>query len=127
MVRHLTLPQLFPTLLLKIHSYGHSNPQGIGIHPSTGDLFVVEHGPRGGDEINLVKATLNYGWPLVSYGREYWGPSISSKEPVKAGVQAPMKYYVPSIAPSSLHFYSGKRYPELKDHVVMGALVQCST
>ncbi|MDZ4081995.1 MAG: PQQ-dependent sugar dehydrogenase [Bdellovibrionales bacterium] len=112
---------VIPDALVEVHSYGHRNPQGIGIHPSTGDLFVVEHGPRGGDEINLVKATLNYGWPLVSYGREYWGPSIS-KEPVKAGVQAPIKYYVPSIAPSSLHFYSGKRYPEFKDHVVMGAL-----
>lgn len=112
---------VIPGALVEIHSYGHRNPQGIGIHPSTGDLFVVEHGPRGGDEINHVKATLNYGWPLVSYGREYWGPSISN-EPVKAGIQAPIKYYVPSIAPSSLHFYSGKRYPEMKDRLLMGAL-----
>lgn len=113
---------VIPTALLEIYSYGHRNPQGIGIHPATGDLFVVEHGPRGGDEINHVKATLNYGWPLVSYGREYWGPSIS-KHPLKDGVQAPIRYYVPSIAPSSLHFYSGKKYPQLKNHLLIGALV----
>jgi glucose/arabinose dehydrogenase len=113
---------VLPGALVEIHSFGHRNPQGIGIHPSTNDLFVVEHGPRGGDEINLVKAALNYGWPLVSYGREYWGPSISSK-PVKDGVQGPVKYYVPSIAPSSLHFYSGKKYPKLRDHLLIGALV----
>jgi glucose/arabinose dehydrogenase len=113
---------VIPGALIEIHSFGHRNPQGIAIHPSTSDLFVVEHGPRGGDEINHVKPTLNYGWPLVSYGREYWGPSISSK-PVKDGVQGPVKYYVPSIAPSSLHFYSGKKYPKLKDHLLIGALV----
>jgi glucose/arabinose dehydrogenase len=112
---------VIPGSLVEIHSFGHRNPQGIGIHPTTNDLFVVEHGPRGGDEINLVKATLNYGWPLVSYGREYWGPSIST-EPVKDGIQGPVKYYVPSIAPSSLHFYSGKKYPKLKDHLLIGAL-----
>jgi glucose/arabinose dehydrogenase len=112
---------VIPGALIEIHSFGHRNPQGIGLHPTTGDLFVVEHGPRGGDEINHVKATRNYGWPLVSYGREYWGPSIS-REPLKDGVEAPIKYYVPSIAPSSLHFYSGKRYPKLKDHLLIGAL-----
>lgn len=112
---------VIPGALIEIHSYGHRNPQGIGIHPTTGDLFVVEHGPRGGDEINHVKEKLNYGWPLVSYGREYWGPSIS-KEPVKDGVQPPIKYYVPSIAPSSLHFLTGKKYPKLKDHLLIGAL-----
>ncbi len=106
---------------IEMHSYGHRNPQGIGIHPASGDIFVVEHGPRGGDEINLVKGGANFGWPTVSFGREYSGPAIS-KSPLMAGVEAPIKYYVPSIAPSSLHFYSGKRYSQLKDRLLIGAL-----
>lgn len=107
--------------LAEIYSYGHRNPQGIGIHPATGHLFVVEHGPRGGDEINLVKPGANYGWPIVSYGREYSGPIIS-ESPKAPGVEDPLKYYVPSIAPSSLHFSTGKKIPFLKDRMIIGAL-----
>ncbi len=105
----------------EIYSYGHRNPQGIAIHPVSNDIYVSEHGPRGGDEINLIKPANNYGWPIITYGREYWGPSIGSKE--KAGLEQAKKYFVPSIAPGSLMIYSGKKYPDLKGRFFLGALV----
>ncbi len=105
----------------EIYSYGHRNPQGIALHPVSGELFVSEHGPRGGDEINLVKPSNNYGWPIITYGREYWGPSIGSKE--KPGLEQAVKYFVPSIAPASLMIYSGKKFSELKGRFFLGALV----
>lgn len=108
--------------LPEIYTYGHRNPQGIAIDSETGSVFVNEHGPRGGDEINLLKPGVNFGWPLTSHGREYWGPKISDKTELPS-VEKSLKYYVPSIAPSSMHLYSGKKQPHLKGALLQGALV----
>lgn len=107
--------------LPEIYSYGHRNPQGIVYVEGLKKVFVCEHGPRGGDEINEVKAGKNYGWPLVSYGREYWGPKISSS-PTKKGIEDPLKYYVPSIAPSSLVYYGKGKLKQFNDKFLLGAL-----
>lgn len=99
-----------PTAIKSIWSYGHRNPQGMYFDLKTDTLWESEHGPRGGDEINRVEKGKNYGWPIITYGREYYGPKIGEFE--KKGMEQPFYYYVPSIAPSSLtmhegHFYSG--------------------
>lgn len=108
--------------LPEIWSFGHRNPQGLFIHPVTGELWEQEHGPRGGDEINLIKKGKNYGWPVITYGREYWGPEIGQGNQ-KEGMEQPIKYYVPSIAPSGLLIYSGKKFKKWKGHFFSGALV----
>ncbi len=107
--------------LPEIWSYGHRNSQGLIKHPETGDIWLHEHGPRGGDEINLIKKGANYGWPLVSYGREYWGKKIS-KSPKKEGIVDPVYQYTPSIAPSGFVFYSGNKIPAFKNSFLLGAL-----
>ena len=84
-------------------------------------LWVNEHGPRGGDEINLVEASKNYGWPVITYGREYYGPKIGEGTH-KEGMEQPLYYYVPSIATSGLVRYSGKMFPQWKDNFFSGAL-----
>jgi aldose sugar dehydrogenase len=110
-----------------IWSYGHRNPQGASLHPTTGQLWSVEHGPQGGDELNLVRAGRNYGWPLVSYGCEYGAP-VGNCTPVGgastgAGFEPPVSYWVPtSIAPSGMVFYTGNRFPEWQGHLFVGAL-----
>jgi glucose/arabinose dehydrogenase len=109
--------------LPEIWSYGHRNPQGIFFDQSKKELWVIEHGPKGGDEINLVKAGNNYGWPLVSFGREYWGPKIGQGSATAPGITAPIHYFVPSIAPSSLLIYSGKLIKEWSGNFLAGALV----
>lgn len=111
-----------PGALPEVYTWGHRNPQGIAIDQETGDVFVSEHGPRGGDEINLLKPGANYGWPLVSHGREYWGPKISDKTELP-NVEKSLKYYVPSIAPSSMMILSGKKYPSMARSILQGALV----
>ena len=108
--------------LPEIWSYGHRNPQGLFIHPETGQLWGQEHGPRGGDEINLIKKGGNYGWPVITYGKEYWGPAIGEGF-VKQGMEQPVKYYTPSIAPSGLLIYSGKQFKNWKNSFFSGALV----
>ncbi len=108
--------------LPEVWSFGHRNPQGLYIHPETGELWEQEHGPRGGDEINLIKKGLNYGWPIITYGKEYWGPRIGEGF-VKKGLEQPVKYYVPSIAPCGLLIYSGKKFKKWKGHFFSGALV----
>ncbi|MDE0519013.1 MAG: PQQ-dependent sugar dehydrogenase [Bdellovibrionales bacterium] len=108
--------------LPEIWSFGHRNPQGLFIHPETGQLWEQEHGPRGGDEINLIKKGKNYGWPVITYGREYWGPKIGEGTR-KKGMEQPVKYYTPSIAPSGLLIYSGKKFKKWKHHFFSGALV----
>lgn len=107
-------------ILSAIWSYGHRNPQGLAVHPHTEELWEQEHGPRGGDEINLIKKGKNYGWPVITYGREYWGPSIGTTH--KAGMQQPIKFYVPSIAPSSLMIYSGRLFTKWKGDFFSTAL-----
>ncbi|WP_172973141.1 PQQ-dependent sugar dehydrogenase [Spiribacter salilacus] len=97
-----------------IYSYGHRNPQGVAIYPDTGALWIHEHGPRGGDEINLPVPGGNFGWPKVTYGREYWGPQIGEES--IPGMVDPIYQWTPSIAPSGMAFYRGDLF--------VGALVQ---
>jgi len=108
--------------LPEIWSLGHRNPQGLFIHPKTGKLWAQEHGPRGGDEINLIKKGKNYGWPVITHGREYWGPKIGEGF-IKKGLEQPIKYYTPSIAPSGLLIYSGKIFKNWEYSFFSGALV----
>lgn len=105
----------------EIWSYGHRNPQGLFLDQATGELWEQEHGPRGGDEINLIKKGANYGWPLTSYGREYYGPKIGTE--TREGVTNPVHYWVPSIAPSGLMIYKGDKLPKWKGNLFSGALV----
>ncbi len=107
--------------LPEIWSYGHRNPQGIAFD-SQQRLWVIEHGPRGGDEINLIEPGNNYGWPVISYGMEYWGPVAVGEGTHKVGMEQPVKVYTPSIAPGSLLVYSGKAFPEWRDNLFAGAL-----
>jgi glucose/arabinose dehydrogenase len=104
----------------EIYSLGHRSPQGLARDPVSGHLWLAEMGPRGGDEINLIVAGQNYGWPDVTYGREYWGPSIGEKS--KAGTVQPVKYWVPSISPSGLMVYSGAAFPQWQGHLIVGNL-----
>lgn len=104
-----------------IYSYGHRNPQGMERHPETGKIWVHEHGPRGGDEINIIKKSANYGWPLVTYGINYSGTSITD-ETQKPGMTQPIHYWVPSIAPSGMTFVTSNTYPHLKGNLLVGSL-----
>ncbi|PCJ46399.1 MAG: dehydrogenase [Moraxellaceae bacterium] len=108
--------------LPEIWSYGHRNPQGLAYDYLNKRLWMIEHGPRGGDEINLIRPGLNYGWPVISYGKEYWGPFHVGESTHKAGMEQPVKYYVPSIAPGSLIVYSGRAFPQWKGDLFAGAL-----
>jgi aldose sugar dehydrogenase len=107
--------------LPEIWSYGHRNIQGAALHPSTGELWTHEHGPRGGDEVNIARARRNYGWPVITYGREYHGPAIGEGT-AKEGMEQPLHYWVPSIAPSGMAFHSGKGHPGWKGQLFVGAL-----
>jgi len=108
--------------LPEIWSYGHRNPQGIFYDSDKDRLWMIEHGPRGGDEINLIVAGANYGWPVISYGKEYWGPFHVGEGTHKTGMEQPVKYYVPSIAPGSLLRYSGNAFPKWQGNLLAGAL-----
>ncbi|MCB2182340.1 MAG: PQQ-dependent sugar dehydrogenase [Desulfobulbaceae bacterium] len=108
--------------LPEIWSYGHRNPQGIVYDEENKRLWVIEHGPRGGDEINLIRAGRNYGWPVISYGKEYWGPVQVGEGTEKKGMEQPVKVYIPSIAPGSLLLYSGKAFAGWKGNLFAGAL-----
>ncbi len=102
-------------------SVGHRNPQSAAIHPETGKLWTVEHGARGGDEINIPGAGLNYGWPVISYGVHYSGLKIGVGTH-KEGMEQPVYYWDPSIAPSGMAFYTGDRFPAWKGDLLVGAL-----
>jgi glucose/arabinose dehydrogenase len=104
-----------------IWSYGHRNPQGLDTDPATGALWDVEHGPRGGDELNLVEKGRNYGWPVITYGMNYDGTPITNLT-AKEGMEQPVTYWVPSIAVSSIAFYTGSKFPQWKGHLFLGAL-----
>jgi aldose sugar dehydrogenase len=107
--------------LSTIWSIGHRNVQGAALHPVTGKLWTAEHGARGGDEINIPEAGKNYGWPVITYGRDYSGAKIGEGTQ-KAGMEQPVFYWDPSIAPSGMAFYTGERFPEWKGNVFVGAL-----
>ncbi|MBC8756272.1 PQQ-dependent sugar dehydrogenase [Kordia sp. YSTF-M3] len=104
-----------------IYSYGHRNPQGMAVNPRTGQIWVHEHGPRGGDEINPVTKAVNYGWPVITYGINYSGTTITD-EKVREGMEQPLYYWVPSIAPSGMAFVTSDRYPALNGHLLVGSL-----
>jgi len=105
----------------EIYSYGHRNSQGLSRDPDSGRLWANEHGSRGGDEINLIQAGHNYGWPAVTYSMEYWGPRISDKTQA-AGVTQPSVVWTPSIAPSGMTFYTGDDFPDWQGDLISGAL-----
>ncbi len=105
----------------EIWSYGHRNAQGAARNPVTGDIWVHEHGPKGGDEINIIRKGANYGWPVVSYGINYNG-SIISKETTAAGIEDAVVYWVPSIAPSGMAFYNNAAFPGWQYNLFVGAL-----
>jgi len=109
-------------VLPEIWSYGHRNPQGMFFNQQTGHLWAIEHGPRGGDEINLVQAGKNYGWPVISFGKEYWAPLPVGKGTHRDGMEQPVQMYDPSIAPSSLIQYQGKLIKEWHGKLLAGAL-----
>lgn len=106
----------------EIFSYGHRNPQGLAIDDQ-GQLWEIEHGPRGGDEINRLLAGKNYGWPVISHGREYSRDEMVGEAKAKVGMESPSKFYIPSIAPSSLMIYSGRAFPQWRGQFFAGALV----
>jgi glucose/arabinose dehydrogenase len=104
-----------------IYTYGNRNPQGLALNPFTGDIWEHEHGPKGGDEINIIKKAANYGWPVVTYGIDYDDTSIS-KIQQKPGIEDPIYYWLPSIAPSGMAFVTSDRYPDWKGHLLVGSL-----
>jgi glucose/arabinose dehydrogenase len=105
----------------EIWSYGHRNVQALAINPASGDPWEIEHGPRGGDELNLIGKGKNYGWPVIGYGIDYSGAKIHDAT-AKDGMEQPLKYWVPSIAPSGMAFYTGKLFPKWNGSLFTGAL-----
>jgi glucose/arabinose dehydrogenase len=107
--------------LPEIYSLGHRNMLGLAVHPETGEIWESENGPQGGDEVNLLRAGANYGWPIVSFGREYAGPRVSERTWAE-GMDAPVVFWVPSIAVSGMTFYSGDRFPSWRGNLLAGGL-----
>lgn len=107
----------------EIFTLGHRVPLGLSINPVTGDIWECENGPNGGDEVNILGAGKNYGWPLVGYGRFYAGPRVSTN-PFREGMEPPVAFWVPSIATSGLAFYTGDRYPGWKNNLFVGGMRQ---
>ena len=105
-----------------IYTFGNRNPQGMAKNPETGEIWAHEHGPKGGDEINIIKKGANYGWPVVTYGIDYDGTTIST-ETQKPGIENPIYYWLPSIAPSGMAFVTSDKYPDWKGHLLVGSLV----
>jgi aldose sugar dehydrogenase len=106
----------------EIYAYGLRNTQGLAIHPLTGDLWSNDMGPQGGDELNLIESSKNYGWPIISYGEEYTGQPIGEGLSQKDGMEQPDYYWDPSIAPSGMTFYTSKVIPEWENNLFIGAL-----
>lgn len=104
-----------------IYTFGNRNPQGMAKHPETGEIWAHEHGPQGGDEINIIKKGANYGWAIVTYGIDYDGTTISTLTE-KPGVENPIYYWLPSIAPSGMAFVTSDHYPDWKGHLLVGSL-----
>jgi glucose/arabinose dehydrogenase len=105
----------------EIYSIGHRNMIGLTVHPETGEIWQNENGPQGGDEVNILKPGANYGWPLVSYGRDYSGAPVSDKRTME-GVEDPVLFWVPSIAISGMTFYTGDRFPRWRGNLFVGGL-----
>lgn len=108
--------------LPEIFTWGNRNIQGMAVHPETGAIWTHEHGPRGGDEINILSPGVNYGWPLISYGQEYSGGPVGQGLTAAAGLAQPIYQWTPSIAPSGMAFYQGDAFPEWQGDLFVGAL-----
>jgi glucose/arabinose dehydrogenase len=111
-----------PGAMPEIYSYGHRNVQGATLHPQTGELWTHEHGPQGGDEINLPRPGVNYGWPVITYGVNYGIGTRIGEGTSKPGMAQPLYYWDPSIAPSGMTFYDGDVFPEWRGDLFIGAL-----
>ncbi len=109
-------------ILPEIYSYGHRSPQGLDIHPVTGELWLSEMGPRGGDELNLIKPGKDYGWPTITYGIEYNGNTIGEGITAKEGMEQPVYYWDPVLSPSGMAFYTGNAIPEWQNNLFIGGL-----
>src|SRR5215211_4971878 len=107
----------------EIWSYGHRNPQGIAFNPVSGELWEHEHGPRGGDEINVIRRGRNYGWPLVSHGMEYAGGPIGKGLTSRPDMEGPIKHFTPTIGPSGMIFYTGAAFPAWRNNMFVGGMV----
>jgi glucose/arabinose dehydrogenase len=107
----------------EVWTYGHRNIQAAALDSATGKLWTIEHGPRGGDELNLIRPGLNYGWPVITYGIDYPGPKIGDGITQKEGMEQPVYYWDPVIAPSGMMIYSGALFPEWRGSVFVGSLV----
>jgi glucose/arabinose dehydrogenase len=118
------------TVLPETFAHGFKDPEGAAIHPQTGELWAIDHGPQGGDEINIIRAGKDYGWPDVSYGKQYDARQSDGRKNVAVGngatslkgVEEPIYYWVPSIAPSGMMFYTGDLFPEWKGNLFIGAM-----
>lgn len=106
----------------EIFSFGHRNPQGMAVHPQTGEIWAHEHGPRGGDEINLIRPGANYGWPVVTLGIDYTGFTIGEGLQHMPGMDDPLHHWTPSIAPSGMAFYTGESFSRWQGDLFVGAL-----
>lgn len=106
----------------ELYSIGHRNPQGLAIHPQTGEVWQSEHGPRGGDELNRLQAGANYGWPTITYGIEYGGQPIGNAIQQSSGLEQPAYYWDPVVSPSGMAFYTGNRIAEWQNNLFLGAL-----
>lgn len=109
-----------PAALGAIWSYGHRNVQGAALRPQTGQLWTHEHGPQGGDEINIIRPGKNYGWPVITYGEQYGGGRIG--DTARSGLEQPLHYWVPSIAPSGMAFYTADLFPAWRNNLLVGSL-----
>jgi len=112
-----------PNAKPEVWSYGHRNPNGLTLNPATGELWEHEHGPMGGDEINIIKPTLNYGWPVITYGLNYDSTKVGEGITAKEGMEQPLYFYKPSIAPSGMQFYTSDVIPVWKDNLFIGSMV----
>jgi glucose/arabinose dehydrogenase len=104
-----------------IFTMGHRNGHGLAVNPETGEVWETEQGPSGGDELNILRSGKNYGWPLVSYGRDYWGDPVS-KHPFRDGMEDPIVVWMPSIGVTGMTFYTGDRFPHWKRNLFVGGL-----
>ena len=106
----------------EVFTYGHRNPQGLAVNPATGSLIEIEFGARGGDEVNLLRAGANYGWPVVSYGTDYDGSPIGTGRASAPGMEEPLRHWTPAVSPSGGNFYAGDTFPGWRGDLFLAAL-----
>ena len=111
-----------PSVPSAIFSVGHRDISGFASHPETGEIWITEHGPRGGDELNRIRAGANYGWKVITYGTEYNGAPVGDGLTKQAGMEQPRYFWRPSIAPSGLVFYTGSMFPEWRGNIFVTSL-----